>query len=106
MRRVDEADFEVSDLDDVIRLNSMEQHVVEHSKLFEPLLRECERESRSVNRKVVFLENVGERSDVILVTVCQDQGCQVITVFFEKIEVWDRNIDTVRSLFRKAHAGV
>ena len=103
---VNESDLEISDLDDVIRLHPMEQHVVEHAKFFEPFLSERERESRSVNRKIVFLEDVRKSPDVILVTVGQDQSREVIPVLFEKIEVRDGDMDPVRSLLRKAHAGV
>jgi hypothetical protein len=58
----------------------MEQHIVEHSKFFEPLLGECKREPRSVNREIVLLEYVSEGSDVIFVPVRQDQCGEVVAI--------------------------
>ena len=43
---------------------------------------------------------------MVFVAVGQDQGRQVVPVFFEKIEIWDRNVDTKGRFFGKAHARV
>ena len=52
MRRVNELDLESADLDDVVGLDPMQQHVVEHVELLEPLFREGQRESRRIDRQV------------------------------------------------------
>ena len=47
-----------------------------------------------------------ERSDVVFVAVRQDDRGQIVAIFFEKIEIRDRNIDAVRRFLGKSHAGV
>jgi hypothetical protein len=36
----------------------------------------------------------------------QNDSDDVLAILFEKIEVWDTNINAIGSLFRKAHARV
>ena len=45
-------------------------------------------------------------ADVVFVAVGEDDGGQVVAIFFEKIEIRYRNIDPKRRFLRKAHAGV
>jgi hypothetical protein len=39
-------------------------------------------------------------------TVSEDDGGDVVAIGFEKLEVWNRDVDAVRGLLREAHAGV
>src|SRR5690606_40668462 len=45
-------------------------------------------------------------SDLVLVAVGQYDRREVVSVFFKKIKIGDRNIYPKRRLFGKAHAGV
>ena len=61
---------------------------------------------RTVNRDVEFLEDVRQRAEVIFVTMRQDNGRDVVTILFEKIEIWNTDIDAVSSFFGESHARV
>ena len=43
---------------------------------------------------------------MILVSVRQHESGEVIAVFFEEIKVRDRDVDTIRRLLGKTHAGI
>src|SRR2546421_6935095 len=106
MRRVDKLDLKIADIDDVVRLDRMDQDLVEHPMLFETLFGQADRESRGINRKVELLEYVSERPDVVLVPVGEDDRGQVVAVFFEKIKIGNRDVDAERRLFGKTHPGI
>ena len=38
--------------------------------------------------------------------MCEDDRGQVVTIFFEKIKIWYRNINPKRRLLRKTHARI
>ena len=43
---------------------------------------------------------------MVFVPVGEDQGGQVVAIFFEKIEIRDRDVDAIRRFFGKSHAGI
>ena len=43
---------------------------------------------------------------MIFVAVSQDKGSKVVAILFEKIEVGDRYVYSIRRLFRKPHPGI
>ena len=84
----------------------MHQNVVEHLEFVKTLFRQRQREARSVNRQIVFFENVRQRTNVVLVAVREDNGGQVVAVLFEKVEIRYRNVDAERRFLWKTHTGV
>src|SRR5688500_18316654 len=106
MRCPDELDSKRSDLDNLTRLNAMNQYVVEQVVLFEFSFRQPNREVRGVDRHVEFLEDVRKRSQVVLMTVRENDRGEVISVLFEKIKVGDTDVHPVNAFFRKPHSGV
>src|SRR5712692_7959491 len=84
----------------------MKQHVAEQLMLIEFAFRESGREMRSVNRNVELLEYIRQRAQVVFVTMCENYCRDVVAILFEKIKVRNGDINAVRSLFGKAHAGV
>ena len=60
----------------------------------------------TVNRQVEFFEDVRERADMVFVPVRENDRGQVVAIFFEKIEIRDRDIDAIRRFLGKAHSGI
>src|SRR5215216_2085613 len=106
MRNAYELHLKGTDIDDVTRLDAMQQHVAEQVVFFEFAFREAGSEVRTVNRDVEPLEYVWQRAEMIFVTVCKDDGGDVVAILVEKREVWDRDVYAVGGFFRKAHPGV
>src|SRR6185503_1391518 len=93
-------------VDDVSRLDTMQQHVPKQVVFFEFALRESGGEVRAVDGNVELLQEVWKRTKVIFVTVCEDDGGDVVPVLVEKTKIRNRHIDSVGRFLRKAHPGV
>ena len=106
VRDADELDLEDADIHNVARLDAMQQHIAEQLVFFEFAFSESGGEVRTVNRDIELLEQVGQRTEMIFVTVREDNGGDVLAILVEKTKVRDRDVDAVRRLFRKAHPGV
>ena len=106
MRRVNEFDPEIPDLDNIVRLYPMDQYLAEHLVFFETFFGQGDRKTRGINRQIEFLEDVGQCPDVVFVAVREDDRGQVVAIFFEKIEIRNRYVDAIRRFLGKAHAGV
>src|SRR2546421_10238913 len=106
MRGAYEFDFERAKLDYLSRLDPVNQSIAEQIVLFELSFRQTDREMRGIDGDVEFFEDVRQRAQVILVSVRQDDGRDVVPVLFQKIEVRDTDINAVNALFRETHAGV
>ena len=78
---MNELDLEIADRHDIVRLDTVEQHVVEHIKFAKPLFGQREREPRRIDRQIELAQDVGKRADVVLVAVGQDDGGEVVAVF-------------------------
>src|SRR5688500_12831238 len=103
---MNELDLKIADGDNVVRLDSVEQDIVQHVMFTKPFLGEGKLEARRVNRQVEILEDVGESTNMVLMPVRQYDGRKVVPVFLEKIEIRDRYVDTERRFFRKTHTGI
>src|SRR5688572_31555163 len=101
-----ELDGEIPDFNNIVRLDSMQEHIVKHSKFFKTHFRQCVGEARRVDRKVEFSYKVRKSPDVVFVPVSTHKRGQVIAILFKKLKIRNGNIDTVRSLFRESHSGV
>lgn len=106
MRCMDELDLETADIDDVVRLYSMEQDVIEHVEFVKPAFNQRLCESRCVDREIELTKYVGKSSNVVLMAVRQNDRRQVVSILFEEIEVRDGDVDTKRCFFRKTHSGI
>ena len=91
----------------IVRLDAMQQHVVRACRIRSSRFSvKGERKSRRINRQIEFAENIGESADVVFVAVREDDRGQIVAIFFEKIEIWNRDIDAKRRFLRKAHPGI
>src|SRR5689334_6689092 len=106
MRNADEFNLEDADVYDVARFDAMQQDVAEQIVFFEFTFGETRGEVRTVNRNVETFEEVRQRTEMIFVTVREDDGGDSVAIFVEKIEIRDRNVDAVSRFLGKAHPGV
>src|SRR6185436_14040245 len=106
MRHANELDAENADVHYVARLDAMNQSVANQVVFFEFAFRQAGGEMRTVNGNVELLQQVRQRAEMIFVSVRQHDGGDVVAILVEKVEVRNGNIDAVRGLLRKAHAGV
>ncbi len=106
MRCVNELDLEFADRDNVIRLDAMHQNVVEHIELAQTLFGQCQRKTRRIDRKIEFAKDVREGTDMVFVSVRENDRRQVVTIFFEKVEIRYADINPERRLLRKSHSRV
>ena len=72
----------------------------------QPALHQRQGESGAVDRDVDLGEEIGHRADVVLVTVGQDQGADVVLVLLEEGEVGHHQVDAQQFGIREHHAGV
>src|SRR5215213_10935931 len=106
MRNSDEFDLENTDIDNVPRFHAMKQHVTEQFVFFELAFSESGCEMRAVNRNVELFQEIRKRTEVIFVTVSEDYRSDIVAVLVQKVEIRDRNVDSIRGFFRKSHSGV
>ena len=91
MRGMDELDIKNANLCDVICPNPMQKHVIEHLVLVELFLDQSLSKSRGIDRQIELTQDIRQSSDMVLVSVRQDDCRQVIAIFFEEVEVGDRD---------------
>jgi hypothetical protein len=84
----------------------VDEHIVHQVVFFQLSFGEADRKVRSVDGDVEFFEDVRQRAEVVFVPVRQNNGGQVLPVFFQKVEIGNRNVNPVHALFWKPHAGV
>ena len=84
----------------------MQQHVIEQIVFFELAFGQTGREVGTVDWNVESLQQVRQRAEVILVTVSENYGRNIVAKLIEKAEIWNGNVDAVSGLFGKAHPGV
>ena len=84
----------------------MDQRVAHQVVLFEFAFRQAGGEMRTVDGNVEFLEDVRQRTQMVLVTVGEHYRSDVVAILFEEVKIRNANVNTVSSLFGKAHAGV
>jgi hypothetical protein len=106
VRHAYEFNFKDADLNDVARLDAMQQHVIEEFVFFEFAFREARSEMRAVDRDVELLQKVRQRTQMIFVTVREDDGGDVVFVLVEKTKIRNRDIHAVGRFLGKAHPGV
>ena len=73
MRSVYIFDFKHADFRHLIGFNAVQKHVVEHLMLVQTFIGEREREPRSVNRQIEFLQKIRQRANVVFVSVRENQ---------------------------------
>ena len=89
MRNAYELDLKGAKIDNVARLDAMQQYVAEQVVFFEFAFSQTGREMRTVNRDVESLQNVRQRAQMIFVPVCEDDRGDIVAILVEKVEVWD-----------------
>src|ERR1051325_1212222 len=67
---------------------------------------QAESKTRSVNRHIDFLQDVGQRAQMIFVAVSENYGRDVVTKLFENLKIRNTNIDAIDALFGKTHARI
>jgi hypothetical protein len=106
MRNANELDTENTQLNDVSRLDSMQQSVANQIVFLEFAFGQAGCEVGTVNGNVEFFQDVRQRAEMIFMPVRENDGSNVLSIFFEKIEVRNTDINAVSGFFGKAHAGV
>lgn len=74
--------------------------------LFQLELNDRCRQGGGIDRHIQLLEHVWDRTDVILMPVCDDHAADAVFVCFQIADVRDDHVDAVEVLIRKAHAAV
>src|SRR5215217_1462424 len=106
MRDAYELNGKGADIDHVSRLYAMQQHIIEQIVFFELAFSQSGGEVRTVDRNVESLQQVGQRAQVVFVTMSEDYRRNVVAKLVEKAEIRNGNVYAVSSLLRKAHPGV
>src|SRR5947199_2085106 len=84
----------------------MQQYVAENSVFIQLTFRQTQSEVRRVNRNIDFLQHIRQRTEVIFVAVRKDDRRDVLLVLLEDFKIRNADIDSVDTLFGKAHAGI
>src|ERR1041385_1154891 len=106
MRDADEFDLEDADIDDVTRLDAGQQHVAEQLMFFEFAFSEAVGEVGAVNGNVETFEDVRQCTEMIFVTVREDDGGDIVAILVEEVKIRYRDVYAVSRFFGKAHPGV
>jgi lysozyme len=106
MRRTNEFDRERTDGDYITRLDAMQHDIAENAVLIELAFRQAEREARSINRNIELLQDVRQRTEMIFVSVGENDRSNLVAILFEDLKVRNANVDAIDALFGKPHAGV
>src|SRR5882672_4366887 len=93
-------------LDHIARFHAMQQNVAKQVMFFQLALSQSGGKVGTVNWNVEFLQNVGQRPEVVLMPVREYYSGYVVAILFEEFEVRNADVYSVRSLFGKAHAGI
>lgn len=106
MRNAYELNTKNSDLNDVARIDSMDQSVAYKIVLFQLALGEAGREMGTVDRNVEFLQNIRQGAQVIFVPVSKYYCSNVIPILFEEVKIRNANVYTVGIFLGESHACV
>src|SRR4051812_30594247 len=106
MRHANEFDLEGTDINNVARLDAMQQHIAEQVVFFEFAFSQAGGEMRTVNRDVEAFEDVRQCTEMIFVTVREDDCGDVVAIPLKKPKIRDRDVDAVSRFFGKAHPRV
>jgi hypothetical protein len=106
MRNANKLNTERAEIDDVARLNPMEQDIAEQVVLFQFAFGQAGSEVRTVNRNVKSLQEIRQGAEMIFVAVREHYRGDVVAILFEEFKVRNGDVNTIGRLFRKAHPGV
>jgi hypothetical protein len=95
-----------SDLNDVARIDAMNQSVAYKVVLFQLALGEAGRKMRTVDRDVEFLQDIRQSAQVIFVPVSQYYRSNGVPILFEEVKIRNANVYTVGVFLGESHARV
>ena len=102
----DELDGEAAEGDRVPRLHHIQIHVPVQVELFQLLPHEAQRQCRAVEGRGEFLEDEGKGTDMVLVTMGEEDAPHLASPFPEVGDVWDDQVDAEHVRLREHQAAV
>ena len=97
---------ELAELHGVAGLHGVQMRRMRQRMLGQLLLHDAERERRAVNIRVDRAQDVGQRADVILVSVRQKDAADLLLVLFEVGDVRDDQVNAQHIFVRECDAAV
>jgi hypothetical protein len=98
MRGPDELDLKRPGLDEIPRLDDMQLGLAQQPMLDQLVLRHGQREARAINRHVDDLQQIGQRADVIFVSMREDERAHARGVRLDEPEVGDDDVHPMQAL--------
>ena len=106
MRDTNELNREGTKVDDVARLDSMQQDIIQKVMLLKFAFCQTSGEVRTINWHVELLKQVRECAQMIFMTMRQYDRGDIVLVLVKKRKVWNGNVHAVGGFFRETHSGV
>ena len=103
---VEELDGERAKLQHVVRCDGVELGVVEQPVLPQLDLSQPQRQASAEHRDIELLQHIGQRADVILVAVGQEDAFDLLGAFHQVSDVGDDDVNAVHVAFREHQSGV
>jgi hypothetical protein len=95
-----------SDLNDVARIDAMNQRVSYKVVFFQLALGKACREMGTVDRNVEFLQDIRQGAQVIFVPVSKYYRSNVVPILFEEVKIRNADVYTVGIFLGESHASV
>ena len=102
----DEFDPELSQRDRLAVLHHLPADAVQHLVFLQLLFDQRHREPGGVDRDVQLLKDIGDRPDMVLMSVCNDKSFDFAVVLLKIGDVRDHKIDSQHIILREGHAAV
>ena len=91
---LDELDPEGTQVDGLAVLNHLSLHMVQHVVLLQLVLNQADGQLGGVNRYVDILQYIGQRADMILVSMGDDKALYLLNVLLQIAHIRDNQVDT------------
>ncbi len=102
----DEFHTESSQIDGLSEGNHNPLRGVHHLVLRKFVLNQSDGQLCSVNRNIDLLENIRQRSDVVLMSVCDDKALDLVDVVLQIGDIRDDTVDSEHVILRKGETAV
>ena len=106
VRDVKELHLERAELDYVFGLHGVELRLIQQSMLLELVANQSHREAAAVDRHVQIGKYEGQRANVVLMTMGEEDAADFVLVLKKESDVGDDHVNTEQFVVRKHHAGV
>src|SRR6266516_93817 len=98
MRGANEFDSEGAERNNVARLYPVQQHIVQEVVFIQLALGQSQREVRCVNWNIDLFQQVGQRAQMIFMTVGENYCRDIFAVLLENIEIGYAHVTAIDAL--------